>query len=226
MGGTEDDGCLTMETTAESVVSVQIAISDPLPAFRRGLMATLGDIGFSSESPGDLLSWIHQEQRRVVVLTLESGDDWVLLAELRHARADLTVIAVLTDAHVQTYVRAIRAGAATAVPRDAVSETMKRVFQAAVEGTSMLPVQVVQALATLPPPEGDGEGRTQDSAEPSAEEIQWLRELAGGVTVARLAEQAGYSERAMFRLLRDLYARMQVKNRTEALLQAREHGWV
>jgi DNA-binding NarL/FixJ family response regulator len=55
-------------------------------------------------------------------------------------------------------------------------------------------------------------------------EISWLRELAGGLTVAQLAERSGYSERAMFRLLRRVYVRMQVRNRTEALLRAREQG--
>jgi DNA-binding CsgD family transcriptional regulator len=52
------------------------------------------------------------------------------------------------------------------------------------------------------------------------EEQSWLRSMAGGMTVADLAESVGYSERAMFRLLRDLYRRIGVKNRTEALIWA------
>jgi DNA-binding NarL/FixJ family response regulator len=50
--------------------------------------------------------------------------------------------------------------------------------------------------------------------------------LASGRTVSQLAEQSGYSERAMFRLLRKVYVRMQVRNRTEALLRARQQGWL
>jgi DNA-binding CsgD family transcriptional regulator len=50
--------------------------------------------------------------------------------------------------------------------------------------------------------------------------------LATGMTVAQLAAKAGYSERAMFRLLRSLYVRMGAKNRTEALIRAYEHGWI
>jgi DNA-binding NarL/FixJ family response regulator len=224
----EDDGGSIMEETVDLAVSARIAISDPLPVFRRGIMAALGDIGLSSESPDDLLAWIRQEQRHVVILTLESGDDWMLLAELRRARPDLVVVAVLTDVQAHSYVRAILAGAATAVPRDAPPETIKQVLQAAVAGTSMLPVEVVQVLAASRQADRNSAGfdREQHLSDLSAEEVQWLRELAVGTTVARLAEHAGYSERAMFRLLRDLYSRMQVKSRTEALLRARERGWL
>ena len=52
------------------------------------------------------------------------------------------------------------------------------------------------------------------------------RELAGGVTVAQLAAQVGYSERMMFRLLRELYDRLHVRGRTDALMLARERGWL
>jgi DNA-binding CsgD family transcriptional regulator len=41
-----------------------------------------------------------------------------------------------------------------------------------------------------------------------------------------VANLAGYSERAMFRLLRGLYARIGVRNRTEALMRAKERGWL
>jgi DNA-binding NarL/FixJ family response regulator len=217
--------CLTMQETADPATSARIAIADPLPAFRLGVMTTLGDLGVTPESPDDLLAWVRSEQRRVILLTLASTEDWVLLAELRQARTDLVIIAILTDVDVGTYLRAILAGAVTAVPRNAPPDQMKRVFRAAVEGVSMLPVAVVQALAarTLDDRDEDPEGRPSRL---TVHEIQWLRELAEGTTVAHLAELTGYSERAMFRLLRDLYARMGVRNRTEALMRARELGWV
>lgn len=217
--------CLTMQETADPATSARIAIADPLPAFRLGVMTTLGDLGITPESPDDLLAWVHSEQRRVVLLTLASAEDWRLLAELRQARTDLVIIAVLTDVEVGTYLRAILAGAVTAVPRNAPPDQMKRVFRAAVEGVSMLPVDVVQALAARNLDDRDEDPDRQPSTL-SVHEIQWLRELAGGTTVARLAQLTGYSERAMFRLLRDLYARMRVSNRTEALMRARELGLV
>jgi DNA-binding NarL/FixJ family response regulator len=200
-------------------MSVRIAVSDPLPLYRRGIMATLADAGFEPEAPEDLLRWIEQEHRRVVFLTLQGPQDWATLAELRRVEVDLVVVAVLAEASVQAYVRAIVAGAAVAVPRDAPPATVKRVFEEAVNGTSVLPIEVVRALAI--PREGE-----HDEPPLPAREIDWLRELGQGATVARLAELSGYSERAMFRMLRDIYARLGARNRTEALLLASQRGWL
>jgi DNA-binding NarL/FixJ family response regulator len=63
-------------------------------------------------------------------------------------------------------------------------------------------------------------------AELPTAQLEWLRALAQGITVAQLAERHGYSERAMFRHLRDLYARMGAKGRTEALMLANRRGWL
>jgi DNA-binding NarL/FixJ family response regulator len=201
-------------------MSVRIAVSDPLPAFRYGIMAALGDAGFESEAPDDLLAWINDEQHKVVLMTLRSRGDWDLLGQLRRSRPDVTVVAVLEEADVGAFVRAITAGAASAVQRDAPPETVRQVFEAALRGTSLLPIEVVRMLASpgeAPPP-------VQDMPDPR--EIEWLQELARGATVAQLADRAGYSERAMFRLLRSLYAKLHVGSRTEALMHAREQGWL
>jgi DNA-binding CsgD family transcriptional regulator len=60
----------------------------------------------------------------------------------------------------------------------------------------------------------------------SKRDVEWLRALSQGITVSQLAETMGYSERAMYRLLRDLYQRMDVKTRTEAVLKASQSGWI
>jgi DNA-binding NarL/FixJ family response regulator len=121
---------------------------------------------------------------------------------------------------VPTYVRALTAGAVTAVPRDAPPEGVREVFEAAMRGTSLLPIEVVRVLASPSEPAPHAPDM------PTQREIEWLRQLAGGMTIAQLADGAGYSERAMFRLLRALYAKLNVKTRTEALMHARERGWL
>jgi DNA-binding NarL/FixJ family response regulator len=201
-------------------MSVEVAVSDPLPVFRRGIMATLDNAGYGPESSGDLLAWTQGRQRRVVFLTLQSSEDWSLLDELHSTRADLLVIAVLVDADTATFARAILSGAATAIPRDASPKVIKRVFDAALNGEALLPLEVVRALAS------SGVSPARETGSPSAQEIDWLRQLAHSRTVAQLAEQAGYSERAMFRLLRNLYSRMGVDSRTAALIRAQELGWL
>jgi DNA-binding NarL/FixJ family response regulator len=183
-------------------------------------MTVLGDDSFEARSPDELLAWIREERRPFVLLSLLSSDDWTLLTQLSEVRPDTTVIAVLADTSLRSQVHAIRGGAVAAVPRDAMPETLRKVFEAAVAGESLLPVEVVRALTSGQPM------HEEDDDILTPEQIGWLRELAYGTTVARLADRAGYSERAMFRLLRELYRRIGARNRVEALMRAQERGWL
>jgi DNA-binding NarL/FixJ family response regulator len=205
---------------ASFVVSVRIAVLDPLPMFRRGLVAALGEAGVFAEAPGDLVAWSRQEVRSVIFLTLESHADWQLLTELRQAHSEPVVIAILADVSVETYLRALGNGATAAIPRDASPQMLRDALEHVIRGMVLLPIDVIRALTVVEsqPP--------TDHGTPSSRELDWLRELARGVTVGRLAEQSGYSERAMFRLLHDLYERLGVRTRTEALIRASEQGWL
>lgn len=203
-----------------TLMSVRVAVFDPLPVFRHGIMAALGVGGVGSEEPEDLMTWIHQEERQVILMTLHSAEDWALLAQLHKARRGVVVVAVLEDTGVDAYVRALASGAVSAVPRNTPPEGMRQVFEAAVSGTSLLPTEVVRVLLS------PGESVPDGSEMPSPREIEWLQQLANGITVAQLADRTGYSERAMYRLLRGLYTQLDVKTRTEALMLARARGWL
>jgi DNA-binding NarL/FixJ family response regulator len=65
-----------------------------------------------------------------------------------------------------------------------------------------------------------------DTGPLTAQEIDWLRRLTDGTSVSRLADHVGYSERMMFRLLAQTYAKLGVDNRTKAIIQARDRGWL
>jgi DNA-binding NarL/FixJ family response regulator len=203
------------------VMSVRIAVRDSLPVYQRGMIAILSAWGTDAETPDDLLAWVGRAPCGVVFLTLESAPDWELLAHLGQTDSKLVTIAMLTEGSMATYVRALSAGAVTAMPRDASPERVRRVFEAALDGESMLPTDVVRALTGSP-----YRIEAEDQIDLPDREISWLRELAAGTTVAQLAERSGYSERAMFRLLRQMYTHMKVKTRTEALLRARQQGWL
>jgi DNA-binding NarL/FixJ family response regulator len=198
---------------------VHVAVFDPLPAYRRGIMAALSEAGLDSEAPDDLMTWIGEEQRKVILLTLQSVDDWAMLAELRRTRSDVLIVAAIQDRSSLTYVRALTAGAVAVVPRDAPPAAVREAFEAVIYGKSVLPIDVLQAL-TAP----EEIGPTDDT--PSPQEIDWLRQLAEGRTIGQLAALVGYSERMMFRLLRDLYNRLHVKTRIDALMLARDRGWL
>jgi DNA-binding NarL/FixJ family response regulator len=118
------------------------------------------------------------------------------------------------------YVRALTSGAVSVLPRAASPDAVREAFEAVVDGKSILPTEVLAVLTGL-----RVEAR-QTTETPSTQDIAWLHHLADGFTVGQLAARVGYSERMMFRLLRDLYDRLRVKGRTEALMLAKDRGWL
>jgi DNA-binding NarL/FixJ family response regulator len=144
---------------------------------------------------------------------VRAARDWKELRALRGLNPELVLVALLVDPTPEAYAEALRSGAVAAAAWEAVPEAIVKVLAAALEGDSLIPAGVAQALAAKLPAFEDPDWVTH-------EELGWLRILAQGGTVQDLAGQAGYSERALYRLLHALYSRMGVSNRTEAILQA------
>jgi hypothetical protein len=72
-------------------MGVRVAVFDPLPVFRRGVLACLPEAGFESETREDLLRWARAEERRVVMLSVQAQEDWELLADLCRAPVNVVV---------------------------------------------------------------------------------------------------------------------------------------
>lgn len=149
-------------------MSIRIAVFDPLPVYRRGIVAALGDAGLIAEAPADPLEWSQQEAQQIVFLTLQSQADWQLMTSLRHAHATPVVVALLTDTSVSGYLKALSGGAAAAVPRNAPPERLRQIFDEAVRGMALLPIGVVRALART-----DAVSEQVEEA-PSSRERKWL----------------------------------------------------
>jgi DNA-binding NarL/FixJ family response regulator len=192
-----------------------VAVVDGLPAFRRGLAAGLAEHGFDVEElarPPEFGA-----AHAVVALTVGSADDWSLLGRLRALRPAPAVTVLLSEPRVACYRRALRLGAAGVVARDAAIEEIVAVIEAAEVGSTLLPQAIVRQLLEA----GD---QADDSLPVSECERGWLRALANGATIGRLAEAANYSERQMHRLIRCLYLRMGVSTREEAIVLAARWG--
>lgn len=199
-------------------MKIRAAVVDPLPLYRCGVAASLGAIGWTIDLPDNVWEWITEAPTQVVLLGVCGTADWQLLAELHAARPKILLLAMIDRPDVRSYLRAVRAGASGVIARAGSSAALQQSFTAIVNGQVLLPAEVVQALVTA--------GWPDEDPDPSEEERAWLRQLASGSTVAELAERVGYSERMMFRRLRALYGRLSARNRTEALIYARENGWI
>jgi DNA-binding NarL/FixJ family response regulator len=204
------------------MTKLRVAVWDPLPVYRQGMVAALGGTSNSRyhlEEPTDLVSWATRKERRVVLMTIESAQDLESLKRIGRLERKPIVVTLLDDLSAEACIKVLSAGAIGVVARNAEPEEIRQALDQALKGRTTLPVTVVTALIAR------SSSRTEVD-QPSERDTKWLKDLSQGVTVARLAETMGYSERAMYRLLRDLYRRMDVRNRTEAVLKAAQSGWI
>jgi DNA-binding NarL/FixJ family response regulator len=205
-----------MDSQATEPGAVRVAVVDRSPAYRRGLELAFSEAGYRVEQPPDMGRWAESPGIRALVATCRSPGDARRLALARARGSDAVAVALLGDESPVAYREVLETGVESAVARDASLDSIVQVVSAALDQRTVLPTYVARTLARG--------GQDGDSIE--QQHADWLRALARGVTVEELAETVGYSERAMYRQLRQLYERLGARNRTEALLQALRRGLI
>jgi DNA-binding NarL/FixJ family response regulator len=200
---------------------VELAVLDPLPLFRIGVVAALGR-GTALASTAEIDTWLEPRRDAVLVLTVPtvSDDDsgWATLA-LLHQYPQVRTIAVLTPFTVISAGRALRSGAVHVAARDTGASALRRVIKEVEKGVIRLPLEVLRAATS---PQQSGRMRY----EISDDELGWLRALSAGNTVEAVAGESGLSERMLYRRLHHLYQRLGAANRTQALILSRDEGWI
>jgi DNA-binding NarL/FixJ family response regulator len=196
---------------------VEVAVVDPLPLFRSGVLAALGK-GTALSTAIELQDWLAAHPTSILLLTLDGDEAREVLHRYR-SHADVHIVGVLPSYTVISAADALRSGAVHVMPRQADAARVRAVVQQVTAGAVELPIAVVRASVQRA-------GATTRSDMPSDEELGWLRVLARGGTVAALAESAALSERVVYRRLAKLYRRLGVPNRSQAIILARDEGWL
>ncbi len=195
---------------------MHVAVMDPLVGLRISIERALGETTAHAEHPSDPGAWLHDVADGVVVITVLGDDDLARVIELAAARRGGVVALVADD--VPAHLAALAAGATAAVARSETPERIAQVVRAAAAGDCLLSAELANELATHAPP--------HPRVPLSDEEVDWIRALARGSTVSHLADQVGYSEREMYRLLADVYDRMGARDRIDAIVTAARLGLV
>lgn len=195
-------------------MSKKIGVAGGTPLWRRGMVSVLADGGFSVVERPDLAGWRPGRDGVAVVIACDEET----IGEFRDEHTELPLVAVLSSMDLGSFAAAIRAGATVAIAEEGPLDDLVEVVAAALQGRASIPAALLASLVSRVP-------RTPEaSAWVNEVEVSWLTALAAGTTVADIAAEAGYSEREMFRTFADLYARIGVKNRTEAIIWATRHG--
>lgn len=199
----------------------RVAVVDPLPLFRLGVMASLAASGHEVAAPADVAAWLGPTSDQVILVSLARPYDWDLLRTLSGSVPRPTIVTLLDPVTEESALTAISLGAASVIARGIASDDLATAIDMTLAGNSVIPTLVLKGMSSR---SRHAAGATVGQVTPR--QLEWLAILAAGATVAELARQMDYSERTMFRLLSRLYKQMDVDNRTEALIQAHEHGWL
>lgn len=182
------------------------------------MASIIGDAGFDPCEGADLLAWKPGRDGAAVIVGISSDEMLEQLTRFREAHPHIPAVAVLSEVTMESLAAAMRGGATGVVGEDDDLENWEAVLAASLRGMAIVSADLMKALSARVPTSPDLGAWVH-----RGEEV-WLRKLADGVPVADLAAEIGYSEREMFRMLRDLYTRIGVKNRTEAIIWATRHG--
>ena len=189
-------------------MSTVVAVVESAASYRRGLEAALEDAGFTiTAEPGDA---------DAVLLALRIPEGCESANAL--VTAGKVVVALLPDPSPAGHAHAFEHGAASATPWDADPTEIVAALTHAIAGWARLPISTASAIAAQWP------GAHMPRPDVTEEEVGWLADLAAGETVSAIADETGYSERAMFRRLKEVYERLGVTTRAEAILLAERLG--
>lgn len=183
---------------------------------RTGICATLDDTEFRGVfvDEQDLSTWV--ASGGYVVMSVASQADVDLVVDLRSESEDAVLITISPTPSLAT--AAVVAGANASLPEEGDVGAIVAALRASQAGLIVLSEAVARALAVR-----FGVG---DTVQLTAEEQQWLAQLASGDTVSVVAERAGYSNREMFRLLAACYKKLGAEHRIGALLAAAKAGLI
>jgi DNA-binding NarL/FixJ family response regulator len=200
-------------------MALRVSVVGGSPLARKGLESSLVAAGVEVASSRDRLDgWQPVRDGDGIAMIYGNADDSKEIESFVEEHPLIPLVAVVNAETVDDLLPPLRAGALSAVDESDDPSALVAALEAGGMGLSVASPRLLQSLAQRVPDGRDVASLISD------EEADWLRRMGAGETVGDIAEEDGYSERALFRNLKALYQRLGVNNRTEALLWAGRHG--
>ena len=169
-------------------------------------------------------------QVAIIDLGLPDGDGDVLIESLRTSSPDTAVLVSTVfgdEAHV---VRAIEAGARGYLLKDTTLEEFARSILLVVSGDAPLSPQIARhLLKRFSPPAADVRKplRTpKDTQDLTPREFAILNQIACGFSVSETATSLGISHHTVATHVKNIYSKLAVTNRVQAVNEARRKGMI
>lgn len=190
---------------------VEVGLEGECPIIKSGLHQVLRASGITASESH------RPEAGGVIVLVHRGGEALRDLGD--YAGSGCAVLAAQPGPTAAFEMSALSAGYHGVVDCQGPTSQIALSIQVALTGQVVLSQAVARHLA-------DRARSDRASADLTEAEVRWLGALARGTSVVDLATAEAYSERAMYRRLSDLYRKMDVRTRGEAIAVASRHGLI
>lgn len=206
-------------------LGIRVILADDHTILREGLRSLLSresDIEIVGEAADGetLLILLTEKPVDVVVLdySMPHGDGLVATRSIRRLYPHIKVVILTNYDDEEIIVGLLEAGATGYLLKDSASRELVQAIRAVYQGSSLLQPAVTQkVLAHLNRPQQAGL---------TEREGEVLRLVAQGRDNREIAETLHISLRTVQNHLNNIYAKLEVRGRTEAALFALQHGWV
>jgi len=219
-------------STVDKAHPIRVVLADDHAVVRKGIREFLeeaGDIQVIAEATtgAEAVALTLEHRPDVAVLDIQMPEMSGIEATRQiKAQAPAVHVLVLTAYDDDPYIFAmLQAGASGYVLKTAPSEELVRAVQAVARGESALDpavtAKVMAQLASGRPPGAQAavEGLTE-------RELEVLRLAAQGQTNRAIGHKLGISDRTVQGHLANIFGKLRVSTRTEAVLLAMKQGWI
>jgi DNA-binding NarL/FixJ family response regulator len=213
----------------ETSEKIKVLVVDSQTVSRAGLRRLLEsypDLEIVGEA-GDGLQAVSETAEllpRLVLIDAQLPGEQTLetLRQLRQLNAEISVLLLVNRENEELLYEALRAGANGYVLKDSAPDELARAVRAAARGEVLVQPQLAARLLTRFGGQERSAGHPQESL--TAREREVLQLLARGLRNKEIAARLFVSERTVSFHLANIYAKLHVSGRTEALSKALEQG--
>lgn len=214
---------------ASEAAPIRIVIADDHASFRSGLRALLGtadDLQVVGEAATgeDAVRTTERLQPDVVLMdvTMPGGDGIEATGRIVDALPHVAVVVLTMDAGDDSVLRALRAGARGYVLKGAQRAELLRAIRAVAAGEAILAPDVARRLSGYLVP--SAHARIRPFPELSDRELEILDLIARGRSNTEITDQLVLSPKTVRNHVSNIFAKLQVRDRAEAIVRAREAG--
>ena len=210
--------------------ALSVLIADDHPLFRKGMRALLASmdgielIGEAKSGPEAVeMAAAHQPDIILMDMQMPEGSGLAATRRIREESPEVRVLVVTLFKDDETVFAALRAGARGYILKDAEEEEMRRAIRAVGEGEAIFSPEIATRMMDYFA-ETKRQGPKEAFPDLTDREREILTAIARGDSNGAIAEQLTISLKTVRNHVSNIYNKLQVADRAQAVIRARDAG--